>query len=126
MYAEYLRLSQFSVVEIDDTAGALRLAATVDVIVTGILVPGPFDGVELIRRVRLDELTRRKPVIVLTACVLKPDEIRAWEAGCDAFLPKPCLPDRLGSEIRRVLRLSSVGGERPVRANWRISTKDIA
>ena len=47
MYAEYLRLQQFRAVEIDNTADALAVARTVDTVVTGIRVPGPFDGIEL-------------------------------------------------------------------------------
>jgi hypothetical protein len=30
-------------------------ALSLDVIVTGIRVPGPFDGIELVRRLRADE-----------------------------------------------------------------------
>ena len=70
MYSEFLRAQQFRAVEIDDTADAFALAVTSDVIVTGICVPGPFDGVELIRRLRADDRTKRKPIIVVTACVL--------------------------------------------------------
>jgi two-component system cell cycle response regulator DivK len=103
MYAEYLRLSDFHIVEIGDTADALALAATADVIVTGVRVPGPFDGIELVRRVRADRRTHDKGVIVLTACAFEPDQARAYSAGCDGFLPKPCLPDALATEIRRVM-----------------------
>ena len=103
MYADYLRLQQFRAVEIDNTADALALARTVDVVVTGIRVPGPFDGVELVRRLRADAETKQKPVIVLTTCTFEPDQQRAYAAGCDVFLPKPCLPDMLLAEIRRAL-----------------------
>jgi len=67
MYAEYLRATGFHPVEIDDTADGLALAMTADVIVTGIRVGGPFDGVELVRRLRDGDGTRDKPIIVLTA-----------------------------------------------------------
>ena len=103
MYADYLRLQQFRAVEIDNTADALALARTVDVVVTGIRVPGPFDGVELVRRLRADAETKHTFVIVLTTCTFEPDQRRAYAAGCDVFLPKPCLPDMLLAEIRRAL-----------------------
>jgi DNA-binding response OmpR family regulator len=71
--------------------------------VTGIRVPGPFDGLELVRRLRAHDRTRRKPIIVLSACTLPRDQDAAREAGCSVFLPKPCLPDALSREVRRLL-----------------------
>jgi two-component system, cell cycle response regulator DivK len=107
MYAEYLRIEQFRAIEIDNTADALALAPTVDAVVTGIRVPGPFDGIELVRRLRQEGRTTRQPVIVLTACTFEPDQQRAYAAGCDVFLPKPCLPETLVSEIKRILPIPS-------------------
>ena len=104
MYAEYLRVTGFHPVEIDDTADGLALAMTADVIVTGIRVGGPFDGVELVRRLRDGDGTRDKPIIVLTACAFEPDQQRAFASGCDVFLAKPCLPDHLVRELRSVLK----------------------
>jgi two-component system, cell cycle response regulator DivK len=103
MYAEYLRASGLNPVERDNTGDALDDAIEVDLVVTGIRVKGPFDGIELIRRLRNGDGTRDLPVIVLTACAFERDERRARAAGCDVFLTKPCLPDRLVSEIRLVL-----------------------
>jgi len=103
MYAEYLRVCGLNPIEIDNTADALSAATKADVVVTGIRVRGPFDGVELVRRLRADNGTHHKPIIVLTACAFEPDRHRALAAGCDRFLAKPCLPDQLVSEIRAVL-----------------------
>lgn len=108
MYAEYLRSAEFHTVEIDDTADALALAGTADVIVTGIRVPGPFDGIELVRRLRAAGPTKDKPIIVLTACAFEPDQQRAFAADCDGFLPKPCLPETLLMEIRRAMENRSL------------------
>ena len=47
--------------------------------------------------------TRATPVIVLTASPFEHSERAARAVGCDAFLLKPCLPDALAAEIRRVL-----------------------
>jgi two-component system cell cycle response regulator DivK len=117
MYAEYLRLQGFHPVEIDDTADGLALARTADVIVTGIRVDGPFDGVELVRRLRNgDGSTRDMPIIVLTACAFEPDQLRAFAAGCDTFLAKPCLPDRVVSEIRSLLANRRLLKPSPARA----------
>lgn len=106
MYAQYLRLRGFHAIEIDNTGDALALSTTADVIVTGVRVGGPFDGIEFVRRLRDCSGPSGKPIIVLATCAFERDQMRAQAAGCDAFLLKPCLPDALVSEICRVLALS--------------------
>jgi CheY-like chemotaxis protein len=108
MYAEYLRQNQVEAIEANNTTDALRLADGADVIVTGIRIPGPFDGLELIRRLRATGRTARKPVIVLTACAFDTDKQRARRAGCDRFLVKPYPPEDLLLEVRRLARPPSL------------------
>ena len=103
MYAEFLRANGFSVTEVDSTDEGLSAAHAADLIVTGVRMPGSFDGIELVRRLRDDERTRGKPLIVLTACTFEPDQSRAFAAGCDVFLPKPCLPEMLLQEVQRLI-----------------------
>ena len=103
MYADYLRYCGLNPIEIGDTAEALSRAHQADVIVTGIRVDGPFDGVELVRRLREGDGTHDTPIIVLTASAVEPNPQRALAAGCDLFLEKPCLPDRLLREILAIL-----------------------
>lgn len=109
MYADYLRASVYRVIEVGDTAEALAQSAEADIIVTGIRVPGPFDGLELIHRLRADNATKDTPVIVLTAWVMQSNRNAAARAGCDAFLAKPCLPNMLVGEIRRLLAKRVLG-----------------
>jgi two-component system, cell cycle response regulator DivK len=106
MYAEFLRANGFSVIEVDSTDEGLSAAHAADLIVTGVRMPGSFDGIELVRRLRDDERTRSKPLIVLTACTFEPDQSRAFGAGCDVFLPKPCLPEMLLQEVQRLIEQS--------------------
>lgn len=106
MYAECLRSAGFNVMELDDTSPGTEMAAHADVIVTGIRLRGPFDGLELVRRLRADCRTRRKPIVVLSACAMPRDRRDAFEAGCDAFLPKPCLPDCVFRVLSTVLEAS--------------------
>jgi two-component system, cell cycle response regulator DivK len=112
MYAEFLRANGFSVTEVDSTDAGLSAAHAADLIVTGVRMPGSFDGIELVRRLRDGDRTKSKPLIVLTACTFEPDQSRAFAAGCDVFLPKPCLPEILLEEARRLLEHS----RRPRRA----------
>src|SRR6266545_4649446 len=66
MYAEYLRAHGFRVKEAATTDDTLSAMAECQVLVTGLLVPGSFDGVELIRRTRARDAAL--PIIVVTAC----------------------------------------------------------
>jgi len=110
MYAEFFRHSGFDVVTVDNADGALARAAQVDLVVTGILLRGETDGVELARRLRADAPTANLPIIVLTACALPPQREVAEQAGCNVFLAKPCLPDVLLREVRRQLALAHASG----------------
>lgn len=103
MYAEYLSQRGFEAEVTDDADEGLTKVPDADVIVTGIYIKGAFDGVELVRQVRSHDAN--KPLIVLTAFDTKANRWNALRAGCDAFLVKPCLPDTLVREIRRVLAL---------------------
>jgi two-component system, cell cycle response regulator DivK len=116
MYAEFLRYHRFTPIAVADGVVALNEASRADVIVTGIALHGGMDGIELIARLRRDERTQDIPVVVLTACVLENDRQQAQNAGCDVFLPKPCLPDQVLSEIRRVLisRVAKSQSARPL------------
>ena len=107
MYEEFLRHHGLVPQCPADATEALSLAATADVIVTGLLLPGPMDGFEFIQRLRADDRTSRTPILVLTAWTRLADRRRAREAGCNAFLTKPCLPDVLLTEIRRALAPAS-------------------
>jgi DNA-binding response OmpR family regulator len=103
MYAEYLRHQGFLPIAVSTAAYALTIAHRADVIVTGLLLAGEMDGIEFIRRLRVDGRTKTMPVVVLTACVWRSDRNRALAAGCDLFLPKPCTPELLVSQLRFVL-----------------------
>jgi two-component system cell cycle response regulator DivK len=62
-----------------------------------------MDGWEAVRLLKQDPDTCGIPLIMLTGHALQEHRDRAAEAGADAFLAKPVLPDRLAAEIRRVL-----------------------
>jgi DNA-binding response OmpR family regulator len=103
MYAEYLRTCQYHVVESDNASDALALAHTVDAIVIDVPVPGPFDGLELVRQIRSDRRTGNTGILVLSASTLESYRQCAYEAGCDEFVQKPCLPETVARRIRGLL-----------------------
>jgi CheY-like chemotaxis protein len=103
MYAECLRTYGFTVLTAETTDEAANHAGAADVIVTEIRVSGSFDGVDLVSRLRQAEVTKRTPVIVLSASPCEPEQRRAYAAGCDVFLSKPCLPENLFTAISGVV-----------------------
>jgi CheY-like chemotaxis protein len=113
MYVEFLRYHGLAVIGVSDPWDALTAAPKAHVIVTGILLAGSMDGVELIARLRRDERTHQPPIIALTACAWKTERERAEHAGCDMFVPKPCLPDELLRHVHQWLPESRLRDVRP-------------
>lgn len=111
MYVAFLS-SSFEVIEAADAEQGLALIAErrPDVIVTDLSLPG-MDGFELIARVRRDPGTHAVPVICLSGYGGQTHEQRAYAAGCDRILQKPCLPDALEQAARELLR-DSAGGSK--------------
>ena len=62
-----------------------------------------MDGWEATRRLKADQRTAAIPVVALTGHALAGISEGAKKAGCDAFVTKPCLPEDLVSEIRKML-----------------------
>jgi two-component system, cell cycle response regulator DivK len=104
MYCEYLEFSGFDVVEAANGLEALERAAeeSPDIILMDLSLP-IMDGWEATRRLKADPRTASIPVVALTGHALAGISEGAKKAGCDAFVTKPCLPDDLVKEIRKVL-----------------------
>jgi CheY-like chemotaxis protein len=111
MYAEYLRFSGFRVAEARNGNEALEqaFALTPDLILMDLSLPG-MDGWEATRQLKSDDRTRDIPVVALTGHALAGASEGARKAGCDSFVTKPCLPDDLVVEVRRMLRLDDSPG----------------
>jgi CheY-like chemotaxis protein len=104
MYSEYLQFSGFDVVEASNGMEALQRAAdeAPDIILMDLSLP-VMDGWEATRRLKADARTSDIPVVALTGHALAGISEGAKQAGCDAFVTKPCLPEDLVREIRKVL-----------------------
>jgi two-component system, cell cycle response regulator DivK len=104
MYAEYLTFSGFRVAEACNGHEAVEKAFELkpDVILMDLSLPG-MDGWTATRHLKSDVRTRAIPVVALTGHALAGSSDGARQAGCDAFVTKPCLPDELVVELRRIL-----------------------
>ena len=103
-YQEIFEQDGFRIEQAHNGLQALEKAIEVcpDLILTDIAVPG-IDGIELCRRLRADERTRSIPVLAITGYGDRRYPDRAIGAGADHVLVKPCGPDVLVSEARRLL-----------------------
>ena len=104
MYAEYLQFSGFRVAEAKNGNEAVEQAFALhpDLILMDLSLPG-MDGWEATRRLKADDRTRHIPIVALTGHALAGASEGAKKAGCDSFVTKPCLPDDLVVEVRRML-----------------------
>lgn len=108
MYGEYLEYSGYDVVQAANGIEALQRALDdkPDIILMDLSLP-VMDGWEATRRLKADARTAGIPVVALTGHALAGISEGAKRAGCDAFVTKPCLPEDLVIEIKRVLDSSA-------------------
>ena len=104
MYAEYLEFSGFDVIQAGNGMEAVQRAgdSAPDIILMDLSLP-VMDGWEATRRLKADARTENIPVVALTGHALAGISEGAMKAGCDTFVTKPCLPEDLVKEIRKVL-----------------------
>ena len=79
-------------------------AIVVDGVMTGI------DGATVIRKIRLDSALRDTPCVLLTASVDHAGELRALDAGADAFVRKEESFDIVLARLAAVLRSAAAAG----------------
>jgi CheY-like chemotaxis protein len=105
MYREYLTSSGFRVVDAHNGHQALAKARELppDAIVTDLAVPG-MDGFEFCRRLKRSAGMQDIPILAVTGhaeYLGQPD--RFQQAGIAQVLVKPCSPDLVVRELRRLL-----------------------
>jgi CheY-like chemotaxis protein len=104
IYADFLRFCGYDVLEANDGFSAVEMTKQKlpDVVLMDLSLPG-MDGWEATRRIKSDETTQHVKIIAVTGHALEGTAKGAREAGCDAFLSKPCLPETLEAEVKRML-----------------------
>jgi len=113
MYAEMFRLTGYRVVCARDGQEALDRASAerFDVIVMDVALP-KVDGIRAIQTLRSSPETKTTVIIALSATVGEQIRAEAIAAGADMFCEKPCPPDYLEAEVRRLLARRELGYQR--------------
>src|SRR5262249_8343500 len=111
MYSQFLAFAGLRVAEAANGREALAKTAELmpDLVVMDLSLPG-MDGWEATRAIKSDPRTKHVRVLALTGHALDGASKSAIEAGCDAFLTKPCLPEDLHAEIQRRLARDDPAG----------------
>lgn len=99
----------FVVWEAEDAEQALtKLESHVpDIVLVDWMLPG-MSGIDLVRRLRDDKVTRELPVIMLTARGEETDKLKGFGSGIDDYLTKPFSTKELIARLKAVLRRSGV------------------
>ena len=105
MYRDYLSHSGFRIIDAHNGYQALEKAREMQpqAVVTDLAVPG-MDGFEFCKALQQCDETRRIPVLAVTGhAEYLADPERFRHAGILQVLTKPCPPDVLANELRRLL-----------------------
>ena len=73
-----------------------------DLILMDIQLPG-LDGYEATRQIKANPDLEHIPIIVVTSYALSGDDVKAFKAGCNAYVSKPFSPRELLAKIREYL-----------------------
>jgi len=90
-------------------AHELMMRRRPDLLLVDWMMPGE-SGVELVRRLRNDEVLGDLPVIMLTARVEEMDKVKGLDCGADDYVTKPAAIKELLARIKALLRRATPSG----------------
>lgn len=98
---DLLTSANYTIIEAVTGEEGVRSAETnrPDLILMDIQLPD-FDGYEATRRIKAIPALSSTPIIAVTSYALSGDDIKAFEAGCDAYVSKPFSPRALLKKIQ--------------------------
>ena len=98
---DLLHSAGYDIIEAATGEEGVTLAAAhlPDAILMDIQLP-TIDGYEATRRIRANPQLRETPIIAVTSYALSGDDIKAFEAGCTAYVAKPFEPMDLLAKVR--------------------------
>ncbi len=109
----------FQVLTALDGAGGLESARKEqpDLIVLDVMLPG-MNGLEICQELHREPVTKKIPVIMLSARAEEVDRILGLEMGADDYITKPFSPRELVARIKARLRRARTAEERQAGPQW--------
>jgi DNA-binding response OmpR family regulator len=92
----------------DGLSLALDPESPPNLIILDIMLPG-MNGMEMCRRLRREDQTRRTPIIMVTAKASESDRVAGLDLGADDYIAKPFSVRELLARVRAVLRRADEG-----------------
>jgi two-component system phosphate regulon response regulator PhoB len=86
-----------------DTAVSKLAEPFPDLVLLDWMLPGG-SGINFIKHMKREELTRNIPVVMLTARGEEEDKVRGLEVGADDYITKPFSPKELVARLKAVIR----------------------
>jgi two-component system, OmpR family, phosphate regulon response regulator PhoB len=107
-----LELASFRCIEAENIQQAYRLIVDERpaILLLDWMLPGG-SGLELLNRLKREELTRDMPVIMLTAKAAEDNVIQGLDVGADDYITKPFAPRELIARVKALLRRAGSGVE---------------
>jgi two-component system cell cycle response regulator DivK len=100
LYGDALRDAGFDPVIECEASASFQMAVGTGARVIAINLSFRNPELDLVRQLRRDARTTSCALIVISAAAFQSDREAAQQAGCDVFLPKPCLPDTFVAHVR--------------------------
>ena len=115
MLTQALVRDGFEVKEAADGTEALNMIADSmpDLMLLDWMMPG-MSGIDLVQKIRRDDVSKNLPIIMLTAKVDEGDQIKGLDWGADDYITKPFSPRKLIARINALLRRSNPAEENGV------------
>jgi len=111
---DVLQFHGYQIAEAETGEDGVRLAreSVPALILMDIQLPG-ISGIEALRQIRADPLTRAVPIIAVTASAMTQDRQKIMAAGFDGYQSKPINVKEFVAAVREMLDRSPAGEGRP-------------
>ena len=105
MITTSLEIAGFNVLQAENAKSAhvIILEKKPDLILLDWMMP-ETSGIELMRRLKRDEITKNIPIIMLTARITEDNIVQGLESGADDYISKPFSAKNLKARIKTILR----------------------
>jgi diguanylate cyclase (GGDEF)-like protein len=109
---EYLESTGYEVIWVEDGKSTIKAAKThpVDLILLDLVLPD-MDGNDVCRWLKLNQDTRRIPIIIVTVKNSATEKVEGFKAGADDYLSKPYNEIELNARIYACLRTKALQDE---------------